>query len=343
MNEPKNILITRTDRIGDVILSLPMASAIKKKYPGCRISFLVRSYTAQLLSGNAFVDETIVLIEANGKPDLQRNISLLKNKFDVVIAAYPTFKLTLIFFLAGINKRIGTGYRWYSFLFNGKVYDHRKKGGHHELEFNVRLLSQLGINNDVNETNAEFGLFVPPKQKEKIKNDMAGLGIDSAKKIIIIHPGSGGSAVDLPVSTLKNVMQILSKENVEILITGSTGEMEICSSLIVDEKTKNLAGRYDLSGLTALIERCDLMIANSTGPIHIAAALGKYVIGFYPKFTAASPERWGPYTEKKKIFTPELDCSNCSRKQCEELNCMSSIKAENIAGAALSILKLNVK
>ena len=342
MNEPKNILIARTDRIGDVILSLPMASAIKKKYPGCRISFLVRSYTAPLLSGNSYVDETIVLIEENGKPDLQRNIALLKNKFDVVIAAYPTFKLALIFFLAGFKKRIGTGFRWYSFLFNGKVYDHRKRGGHHELEFNVRLLSRLGINNDVNETNAEFGLSVPSRNKEIIKNELTSHGIDPSKRIIIVHPGSGGSAVDLPVSTLKNVMQILAEENIEILITGSGSEKELCESLIVNERTKNLAGRYDLSGLTALIDRCDLMIANSTGPIHIAAALGKFVIGFYPKFTATSPERWGPYTEKKKIFTPEIDCLNCSRKQCEELNCMASIKAEKIAGAALSILKLNV-
>jgi ADP-heptose:LPS heptosyltransferase len=200
------------------------------------------------------------------------------------------------------------------------------------------MLQQLGINEEVNEENVSFGISPSQENSEKVKNDLNKLGIVNSKRIIIVHPGSGGSAVDLPMEKMRTIISSLSLEPVEILITGSSSEKELCQSLVVNSSTKNLAGEYNLGELMALIDYSDLMIANSTGPIHIAAALGKHVIGFYPKFTAASPKRWGPYTTKKKIFLPTIDCGNCTRKQCEKLNCMDSIKTEEVVEAAKIIL-----
>lgn len=126
MNPPKNILIVRTDRIGDVVLSLPMAAIVKKHYPECKVTFLLRQYTKPLAENNPFIDDVIILRESNGKPSVGQNVALLKNRFDACVVAYPTYAISLILFLSGIRTRIGTGYRWYSFLFNKKIYDHRK-------------------------------------------------------------------------------------------------------------------------------------------------------------------------------------------------------------------------
>ena len=338
MNPPKNILIVRTDRIGDVVLSLPMAAIIKKHFPKCKVTFLLRQYTKPLAENNPFIDEVITLIEENGKPSIGKNVALLKNKYDVCVVAYPTYTIGLILFLSSIKTRIGTGYRWYSFFFNKKVYEHRKYGERHELEYNVRLLQPLGINEEVNEENVSFGISPSQENKEKVKNDLTSLGIDFSKQIITVHPGSGGSAVDLPIDKMKTIISSLSLEPLEILITGSSSEKELCQSLVVNNSTINLAGKYNLGELMALIDLSDLMIANSTGPIHIAAALGKHVIGFYPKFAAAAPKRWGPYTTRKKIFSPTIDCNNCTRKQCEKLNCMDSISAQEVAEMAKTFL-----
>ena len=338
MNPPQNILIVRTDRIGDVVLSFPMASIIKKHSPDCKVTFLLRQYTKPLAENNPSIDEVITLSEENGKPSVAKNVALLKNRFDACVIAYPTYLIALILFLSNIKIRIGTGYRWYSFFFNRKIYDHRKYGERHELEYNVRLLQQLGIDEEVNEENVSFGITPSKENREKIRFDLESEGINFSKRIVLIHPGSGGSAVDLPIEKMKTIIQSLADEPIEILITGSSSEKELCQSLVVNRTTKNFAGRYNLSELTALIDYCDLMIANSTGPIHIAAALGKNVIGFYPKFTAASAKRWGPYTVKKKIFSPLIDCNNCTRKQCERLNCMNSIKSKEVVDAAKNIL-----
>ena len=338
MNDPKNILIVRTDRIGDVVLSLPLASIIKKHFPECTVTFLLREYTEPLAVNNPNIDEVITLKEVNGKPSVKENVQLLKNKFDVSIVAYPTYPIALILFLSNIKTRIGTGYRWYSFLFNKKNYEHRKDGKYHELEYNVHLLRQLGIDEKVTEENVLYGITPSIENVEKLKKDLNELVINISKPVIIIHPGSGGSAIDLPISKMKEIIKNLLDEDVEILITGTTAEMELCQSLVVNKSTINLAGKYNLGELIALINQCDMMIANSTGPIHIAAALGKNVIGFYPKFTAASAKRWGPYTNKKNIFSPEIDCSECTRKQCEKLNCMDSIRSGKVIQAVKIIL-----
>ena len=338
MNKPKNILIVRTDRIGDVVLSLPLASIIKKHLSDSKVTFLLREYTKSLAMNNPNIDEVITLREIDGKPSIRKNVNLLKNKFDVCIVAYPSYPIALILFLANIKIRIGTGYRWYSFLFNKKNYEHRKYGEYHELEYNVHLLKLLGINELVNPENVSFGLTSSKHDEEKVKKDLTELGIDYSKPVIIIHPGSGGSAIDLPHTKMKEIVNILSSENVEILITGSAAEKELCQSLVVNKSIKNLAGKYNLGELTALINKCNVMVANSTGPIHIAAALGKNVIGFYPKFTAASEKRWGPYTNKKNIFSPTIDCADCTRKQCEKLNCMDSIQTKDVVEAVKGIL-----
>jgi len=343
MTPPNNILIVRTDRIGDVVLSLPLASIIKKHFPSTKVAFLVRDYTKSLVENNPFIDEVITLKVENktdGKPLIAANVQILKNRFDTCIVAFPTYPIALILFLSNIKTRIGTGYRWYSFFFNKKIYDHRKYGERHELEYNVRLLKPLGIEENVNEENVLFNLQANEKDRQKISEVLNSAGIDKSKKIIFVHPGSGGSAVDLPFDKMKSLIQLMARElDCEILITGNANEKELCSALVVNEKTKNFAGKFDLGGLIALIEKSDLLVANSTGPIHIAAALGKHVIGFYPKIAACSPKRWGPYTNKKLIFMPAIDCNNCTKKQCEKLNCMNTINISEVFKSAKNILQ----
>jgi heptosyltransferase III len=339
MNSPKNILIVRTDRIGDVVLSLPVASVIKKHFPDCRVSFLMRGYTKALAENNPYIDEIITLEENEGKPSIPANVANLRNKFDACIVAFPTYPIALILFMSGIPIRIGTGYRWYSFLFNKKIYEHRKYGERHELEYNIRLLQHLGIDEDINEKNAVFGIGVSGESAEKISDEFRALGITQKEPVIIVHPGSGGSAVDLPVDKMKELVNQLCKLPARILITGNDKEKELCKSMTVNNTAKSLAGKFSLRDLIALINKSSIMIANSTGPIHIAAALGKHIIGFYPKITACSPKRWGPYTEKKFVYQPSIDCSNCTPKQCKKLNCMNTINIDEVCASVKDILK----
>jgi len=331
MIQPKNILLVRTDRIGDVVLSLPLAGAIKEKFPNCKVTFLVKSYTLDLVKDHPFVDEVLTLDEPNGVPEIFQNVRKIKSKkFDSCIIVYPTFRIALILFLTRIKNRIGTGYRSYSFFFTKKIYEHRKYAERHELQYNLNLLKVFGIEKALNLGEADFNIHLTEEGKQEVQNFLTENQIDQTKPLVIIHPGSGGSAVDLPIAKMKRLIEKLSTLGTTIFITGNESEQEICRSLVVNPKTLNVAGRFSLATLTALIEKSSIFIANSTGPLHIAAALNKYVVGFYPKIDACSVRRWGPFTEKRVIFEPALDCRNCTRKQCEELHCMDTISIDEV-------------
>ncbi len=337
--EPKNILIVRTDRIGDLVLTLPLAGLIKKQYPNCKISFLVREYTKNIVNNHPFIDDVIVLKENDDKVSLFDNLNIIKSKkLDTCIVVYPTFVLSLIMFLSGIKNRIGTGYRWYSFLFNYKVFEHRKNAERHELEFNVSLLEKLNIKNNVDEKNVSYDLRVNQSSLNIVDKILADEKIDSSKPILIVHPGSGGSSVDLPVNKFAELVKRLDDDNYQIILTGNKSEADLCEKIKSSSKAKNFAGKFNLDELTALIGKSVMFISNSTGPIHIAAALEKFIVGFYPKIVSCSKERWAPYTNKKLVYGPNIDCKNCTREQCEKLNCMESIDINKVYNDIKNVL-----
>jgi len=342
MKSPEKILIVRTDRIGDVVLSIPMAEIIKRKYPDCKIAYFIRDYAKALLDGNSCIDEVIIADESEGVISFSKNLKKIKaKKFDTCVVVNPTFKITLMMFFAGIKNRIGTGYRWYSALFNQKVFEHRKYGDKHELEYNLNLLSKLGIDVNGIPDQINFHLRIDPECSQKIDSLLIQREFKAGNKIIIIHPGSGGSSVDLPKEKLIELTKLLSsQENVSIVITGSKSEFDLCKEFEINNSVINLSGQLDLSLLKALINKAKLFISNSTGPMHIAATLGVHVIGFFPKILACSQKRWGPYTEKKSIFVPTINCSDCTREQCEKLNCMNSIDIGRVFDETMRVLKI---
>jgi heptosyltransferase III len=342
MNIPKNLLIVRTDRIGDVVLSLPLAGIVKKHYPGCRVTFLLREYTRPLAANHPYIDEIIILKENGKKIPLYDNSLVLKKKnFDSCIIVNPTLITSLIVYLSKIKKRIGTGHRWYSFLFNKKIYVHRKYAEKHELEFNVDMLKAIGINFNAGINNIEFNIKPDEESRRAADKILASYNIMQDKPIILIHPGSGGSAVDYPVSKMKELTaKITGIPEAQVILTGSEKEIELCNEIAITGQVYNLAGKVSLPHLIALIEKSHIFIANSTGPIHIAAALGKYVIGFYPNLLACSAKRCGPYSNKSYVFSPDGECEDCSREQCSSNACMSNIKVTDVFGRVAKICQI---
>jgi lipopolysaccharide heptosyltransferase II len=339
---PENILIVITDRIGDLVLTLPLAGLIKDKYTNARVCFLVRDYTKSLVENHPFIDEVIVLKQSRNNVVFFENLNLIKSKkFDTCIVVYPVFLIALILFFSGIKSRIGTGYRWYSFLFNKKMYEHRKNAEHHELEYNVNLLNKINIKNNVDEKNVRYDLNVDKSSLNAVEKILSDSQIELSKTFIVVHPGSGGSSLDLPSIKFAQLVKLLTEDGQQILITGTKEEKTLCEAVKADSIAVNLAGLFNLEELTALISLSFMFISNSTGPIHIAAALNKYVVGFYPKVISCSKERWAPYTCKKLIYEPSIDCNNCSIEQCKKLNCMESIDINKVFTDIKNVLNKN--
>lgn len=336
MSEPLRILIVRTDRIGDVVLTLPMVDILKMNNPATYIAMMVRRYTSEIVQ-NSSVDETILYDDTNG---LVPFFKMLKNirryKFDIAFVAFPRFRIALLLFLAGVKLRVGSGYRLYSLLFNKRIYEHRKDAKKHELEYNLSLLDAVGI--PLQKVEPPW-IIVGEELVRNVKQRLENFGINSSAKIVIMHPGSGGSSRDWHIEKFVELGKKISAiRDVKIVITGGLNEHQLVENLkrAIGGNVVGIAGEFSLLEYAALAKSAELFISNSTGTIHIAAAVGTNVIGFYPQITALSQERWGPYTEKKKVFKPlgkPADCNKCKKGKirCE---CMDTISVDEVFEAA---------
>ena len=302
---PHKILIIRTDRIGDVILTLPVIDTLKLNYPDAKIDFLVNRKVFELVQDYPNINK----VHAIEKDSITHIKKICKeNDYDLAIAVRPLFVIALALFLAGVKYRLSTGYRWYSFLFNIKHYEHRKYSVKHELEYNLNLLDELGCKRI---ENVQPALNVNPEETEKVVAKLESIGVDIKKKFIIIHPGSLGSAKRWKSANFTELINMLINDDsfkLNIILTGTKDDELTLNAVEGGLKNKEIV--YEITDLSlkefaALCKMSVLFTSNSTGPIHIAAAVGAYCIGFYSPVTVESAARWGPYTERKKIFTPE--------------------------------------
>jgi heptosyltransferase-2 len=336
----ENILIVRTDRIGDVVLSLPMIDALNASYPSARIGFLLRSYTRELVSGRDGLNLVLLYDDDRGveKPFMAMLTELKRHRFDAVVVTYPTFRLALLMYLAGIPVRVGTGYRWYSLLFNRRVYEHRKTAEKHEAQYNLSLLTAIGCEPA---TNVKPVLEAGGDAVRAAATVLDEHGLE-AGRFVILHPGSGGSARDWKPANFGALAAGLHETGISVLVTGGPGEEGLLAQVRANSNgTATILRRpLSLKVLAALIKSAAVFVSNSTGPLHIAAAVGTPVVAFYPPIRQCSSARWGPLTDQKVIFEPRAgDCPRCKGGPCQSDVCMESIRVEDVQRAVLSLMR----
>jgi heptosyltransferase-3 len=335
----ENVLVVRTDRIGDVVLTLPMISVLRASFPHATISMLLHSYTQELVEGFNGLDRILTYDESGEQKGFRSFLGELRSKrFDLAVVSHPTFRIAVLMFLAGIPLRVGSGYRWYSFLFNRKVFEHRRTAEKHEAEYNVSLLRVIGCEAD---KVPPVVLLIPEGAKAAAMKEMKRIGISPADRIVVIHPGSGGSARDWSPGNFAELAKRLRREGYQVVVTGSAAERPLVESVVDGSggSAVSVAGRLSLKELAAFLASAQLYISNSTGPLHIAAAVGTPVIAFYPPIRECSSRRWGPITDKKKIFTADSSmCSRCRGGVCQGNDCMDQILVADVLQAAQALI-----
>ena len=327
----RRFLLVRTDRIGDVILSTPAITAIRNAEPDAFIAMLVAPYTHEIVLGHPHLNETIVDDQNSrnkGIPGFFNLVKKLKSyRFDVVFFLHPTARLALAGWLARIPARVGTRFRVYSILFNKPVNQHRKKSSKHELDLNLELLASLGFHLD----SVSFFIDIPRSAEKKVETELAKLG---SQDFVVIHPGSGGSALDWPPEKFGQLgSDIQSKLKLPVIVTGSKNESEIVHK-VIDASASSLCrmdGIFSLKELAALFRKAKLVVANSTGPLHLARAVETDIIGLYCPLAACLPQRWGPYNRPDSVIMPNVKvCNGCHSNKCGLRNCMETISVNEV-------------
>jgi len=304
--EIRAVFISRTDNIGDVILTLPLVFEARFMFKEAAINFYVNEKIEPLLDGIGI--NINVVHESSGQSLAEKKEYLRELRTDLAIFAKPEFDLALIFYLLKTRYRAGTAYRWFSFLYNLRVKEHRKYADKHESVYNLNLLREL--------TGTKSSFKLPERllgysesESSQLENKLEQLGLKKQDKFLIIHPGSRGSAKDITLEQLREIGSKLLAEypGFKIVYTGLKEEKEkVLSSIPADfsDRTPDLSGKLSLRELMILIDKSELFISNSTGPAHIAGALNKNVIGFYPNSPPMNDIRWRPLGNNTTIIKP---------------------------------------
>lgn len=323
----KNILICRTDRIGDVLLSTPVVSLLKKKFPDAFISFLTSRYASVVLQNNPDVQEIFCIEDEN------LGFELKKRRFDSAVILFPTFEVCKKIFLAGIPLRIGPANKWFVPLFlNKPVFQHRSRVEKHEVEYNLDLLKPLGIEPE----RAGLSFVVPADVKKFVLDWKSKNNISNDDNFVIIHPCMKGSALNWPLGHYAELADRLIKERgARILLSYGPGEEDIVQGLmkLMKEAPIVLDKVLNLSFLAGLISEADIVICPSTGILHLAVAVGTKTVSIFSPILVQSKKRWGPYGDGHLVFEPSVNCGRkfkCQREKCLCYNCMQKITVDSV-------------
>lgn len=331
----KRFLLVRTDRIGDVLLSVPAAASIKQKHPDSHITFLCRNLTKTIADRIPSIDETV---SVENSDNTAKSFSALLQEiragdFDCAIVLHPDLKTALLLALAGIPVRIGTGYRAYSFLFNRRRKEHRKISMKHELKYNLGLLEEIGIESD----SPVFDFTLEESEEKAAVGVLGHAGITD--RFCIIHPGSGGSAMDWPSENYGETAWMIFEElGLSSLVTWGPGEESLARQVVEfsNNRAVMMPEVVPLPVLAAILKKANLIIAPSTGVLHLAVTVGTPVLGLYPSVPHMSPVRWGPYGTGNAALTPEIAGSDSFSP--EDPSSMRLITPEKVISAAKELI-----
>lgn len=335
MNTPKKILVIRNDKIGDFMLAWPAFALLREQYPNTEITALVPQYTAPLAEQCEWIDRVLIDTKKDNFFDdiilLSKNIKL--NNYDVSISFFSELRTSIALWLANVKIRIGPATKIAQFFLNRTLKQNRSQSKKPEYEYNIDLVRYFLNHNDGHPK----APLVPPFFKldkneiNQLKNSIKKHHhIPEDHKIIIIHPGTGGSAINLTIEQYAKLAQKISEQGkLYFIITAGPGELPSAISLsnsMIDLKHHIYESKNGIINFCKIINTCDLFISGSTGPLHIAGALNMPTAAFYPARQSATSLRWETVNNKeiRLAFSPNkytgdndmltIDIETCAKK-----------------------------
>ena len=303
----RRILIIRPDRIGDVILTTPLIREVRKQFPDSFIGVLVGSYTEPILRNNPHIDVVITDDPAGkdaGRKGFWRLVRQLHAyRFDTGLMPLPRERHAWMMVLAGIRQRIGVGGKIYQILTGTRTVSRNKYIPlRHEADYVLDLGRKIGVQTD--KLNPE--IFVSREEQQQARSFFSERGFDVSRPVIGINPGSNKSSPNWPPERYRQLADILSKSHQIFINVGPSGSgLEKYFTDLNDNCI--VYAPNDIREIIALCSQLSILIAPSTGTMHIAAALKIPTVALFCPLTACSPLLWGPKGNDAEIVLPVDD------------------------------------
>lgn len=342
----KKILIINLGGIGDLLLSTPALRALKNKYPDAEISMLVVKRVYEVAKGLEYIDNVFILSTAHkGFVNIVRSLCTLlelrRNGFDIavnmrtMVSRRSAAIMKIIFDIIRPKVKAGRDTEGRGYFLDITIPE-MTIGAKSEMEYDLDMVKKLGV--DIYEKNIDLKIAEP--DIKMVDELLKKSNISSDDIVVGVHPG-GAKSRRWPLENYARVIDTVSdKIKCKFIITGGTDDLELFGSLStkVDHNIVNLVGRVKIRELAALIKRCDVFIANDSGPMHIAAILKIPLVAIFgPGDIARFDPRY--ISDKVVVFYKRADCAPCNNAVCDYDNrCLKTIRYEEVAEAAMGFL-----
>jgi len=323
--EGKRVIISRTDSIGDVMLTLPMCAWLKEQYPTVEILFLGKGYTRAIVESYSKVDQFIDWNDFVNQPKTETAQNFRALNADAIIHVFPNKEIASLAKKVRIPMRVGTSHRSYHLLTcTHRLNFTRKKSDLHEAQLNFELLKPFGAKElpSIAEIIASTSFLSVPKAELPIE-------FSELKDYTILHPKSQGSAKEWPLEKYIVLTNELVSKGKTVVFTGTENEgKHFRDELPTNENVIDTTGKLTLEQLMVLIHGASNLVACSTGPLHISGFYGVNTIGLFSPKRPIHPGRWKALGKKVTALVFDEKCQLCAkRKPC---NCIEKITVEAV-------------
>jgi len=344
------VLVARTDRLGDLVLSLPVFEDIKNRRPSWQVHALVAPGSVPLVENDPHIDAVWTWTGSETEAESAALTKRLRQEgFDAVVILQYRKELALLCRNAGIPRRYGPLSKSSSwFLLNRGSWQSRSRGRRHEMEHNLLLSRRLTDGWTFRAPTGDYPeprLYLTDGQRDlgrKFRREEA----PGAATVVYVHPGSGGSALDWEPERFAAVANTLARqEGWKVFVTGSAADKATVAAVAehLEPGVGVLLDRFPLREFMGILAAGDLFIGPSTGPLHMAAALGLATVGLFPPVVTMAPDRWGPRGNLSRALVPEVGCPArriCLQEKCILYNCMSRIIDGEVVDASLEVVRV---
>ncbi len=325
----EKVLLIRLDRIGDLILSLPIDESLARL--GYESEWWIAEGLGFITANAKPIRKTFQIKRKFSVEEFKRLYSVLKSsKFSTAIVFHAPWWIVLLLYVVRVPVRVGPKSQWYSFLFyNHGIRQKRSESLKSELEYNFSLVEE-GLGKELGRQSLK--LFSAQRfdlKKWKLEK----------QKYFVVHPGMSGSALNWEV---KNYIDLIDKlvRFKEVVITGTRTDeaflTEIRTNFSRHPRVHFLDSKLNGAELIFVLQNAAGVLAPSTGVLHLAASTGVPTFGVYSPVKVQRPERWGPQGANTKVFVPEVQCPGefaCLKEACPKYNCMDLIRVDDVLAA----------
>lgn len=340
LNEAKTILVTFLMQLGDLVLTTPFLTALRKAAPEAKIVYLIDEKWLDIVKNNPDIDE-VLTIERKGKDNsllaLWRYSDNLKTRqFDYVINLNPSERCTFLAAFSGGKYKTGATPALFKCFFDKPLQLDRSL---HAADMYIDVLKQLGA-----DTLANAGLKIIAgetaiKEAEAFYEEN---NVQIQDKLIGFNVGSASATKRWLPERFAAVSDYVAKKGYKPVFFGSAGELDMVKQTLSSMQTKDYliaTGRLSIGGLVAALSRLTLFVTNDSGPMHIAISQNVPIVALYGP---SKPDLYGPYRAQRALVVravPPCDgCQDRMKHVCPSMKCMNNISVQQVNEAVDRLL-----